>query len=226
MRKPTGYIYKHDHVVIDKHAELWRCSLCHQFVKTPPEVRFWPYVEKTDTCWLWTGNIAVNGYGKFRHGGSGQYSVHRFAYEHFIGPIPKGLTVDHLCRVRCCVNPAHLEVVTKRENTLRGIGPAAINARKTHCLRGHEFTKENTVTRQGGRLCKICIRIRSRKHYKPHPRAPITQCKHGHDRAIHAYHNGKRWVCRTCQRQHGRDSYHRRQYLDACLKLGPGEVNV
>jgi hypothetical protein len=79
------------------------------------------------------------------------------AYELAIGPIPEGLTIDHLCRNRGCVNPAHLEAVTNRTNLLRGDGIAALNARKTHCKRGHEFTPENTyVWREGTRACRAC----------------------------------------------------------------------
>lgn len=85
---------------------------------------------------------------------------HRLAYMTFVGPIPKGLTLDHLCRNRNCINPKHLEAVTEKENILRGTSPSAINARKTHCDNGHPFSAENT--RMGKtkkqRHCKICSR--------------------------------------------------------------------
>lgn len=84
--------------------------------------RFLSHVEKTDSCWLWGARINhKTGYGAFRagHRGSRMLLAHRWSYEHFAGPIPEGLVVDHLCSVRHCVNPAHLEVVTQRENLRR-----------------------------------------------------------------------------------------------------------
>ncbi|TDD77726.1 HNH endonuclease [Actinomadura rubrisoli] len=84
--------------------------------------------------------------------------VHRFVYESLVGPIPEGLVLDHLCRVRACCNPAHLEPVTDRVNILRGASITAANARKTHCDHGHEFTSQNTYRHRGRRLCRACNR--------------------------------------------------------------------
>ena len=127
--------------------------------------RFWEKVHKSDDgCWEWVA-CKNYGYGIFRDR-SRQKSInaHRIAYELTVGPIPDGMQVDHLCRNRGCVNPAHLEVVTQTENLMRGDGPAARNARKTHCKRGHEFTPDNTRWRDGGsrrknpsRRCYICV---------------------------------------------------------------------
>lgn len=92
--------------------------------------------------------------------------VHRVVYELLVGPIAEGLTIDHLCRVRHCFNPEHLEPVTRRINTLRGIGFPAINAYATHCTNGHEFTEDNTILRtrkQGGRECRTCSKARRAK---------------------------------------------------------------
>lgn len=80
--------------------------------------RFWRKVTKTDRCWLWTGSLQSRGYGCVGFGGK-RYLAHRLAYEWLVGPIPDGLTIDHLCRVKACVNPAHLEPVTGAENTRR-----------------------------------------------------------------------------------------------------------
>jgi hypothetical protein len=87
---------------------------------------------------------------------------HRVSYEAFKGPIPDGLTIDHLCRNRACVNPEHLEPVTMRVNCLRGESPAAVHARKTHCPKGHEYSAENTYRHKGNhRMCKLCWKERS-----------------------------------------------------------------
>lgn len=115
------------------------------------EQRLLAYVEKTSGCWLWTGSKAGGGYGQMWYMGRMVY-VHRVAYEIYVAEIPEGLTIDHLCHTRNCVNPDHLEAVSFRENVLRGNGPTAINARKTHCKNGHEFTPENTfISRKAGR---------------------------------------------------------------------------
>lgn len=121
-------------------------------------------------CWEWTAYTDPNGYGRIKVGGrNGQMAkAYRVSYELAYGPIPEGLTIDHLCRVRHCINPAHLEAVTVRENLLRGVGTPAVNARKTHCIRKHEFTPENTIrTVDGrgriGRQCRACQRERDAK---------------------------------------------------------------
>src|SRR5258708_2446189 len=94
-------------------------------------------------CWTWTGWLSDKGYAIALFG-KRKVKLHRFAYELLVGPIPDGLLPDHLCRNRACINPAHLECVTNRENILRGVGLAAVNAKKTHCVNGHAFTSENT----------------------------------------------------------------------------------
>ena len=126
------------------------------------EQRFWHYVRTTDACWIWTGELNETGYGRLFNGRKRVFA-HRFAYELLVGPIPDSLPLDHLCRVPACVNPAHLEPVTTRTNVLRGIAPAARNAVKTHCLRGHPLDAKNTrVDAAGGRHCKTCRVIRQR----------------------------------------------------------------
>jgi HNH endonuclease len=124
---------------------------------------FWTWVNKTSTCWLWMGGRNSKGYPYF-YDGSRTRRAHRVAYELVCGVIPAGMTLDHLCRVRHCVNPAHLEPVSDRENILRGNGWSGRNARKTHCPQGHEYTPENTrIHTSGGRLCVTCDRARKRK---------------------------------------------------------------
>lgn len=116
-------------------------------------------VAVTDSCWEWLGYVSHNGYGRIRVGKNILYS-HRVSYEVFVGAIPKGKTIDHLCRNRGCVNPEHLEAVGLRENILRGCNPAAINARKTHCIRGHPLDGENVRGIVGDRHCKTCEKLR------------------------------------------------------------------
>lgn len=109
-------------------------------------------------CWEWTGTRDSGRYGRISVPGDSGAGVHRVVYELVKGPIPEGLVLDHLCRNPPCVNPSHLEVVTHRENTLRGVGPTAVNAAKTHCKHGHPFDEQNTyhVPRGGHRHCRAC----------------------------------------------------------------------
>ena len=131
-----------------------------------PEDRFWEKVNKTDTCWLWTAYVDPEGYGRFKYGL--HQNAHRVAYEWIIGPIPPGLQIDHLCRVRNCVNPSHMEPVTLVENVMRSpIHSSLINAAKTHCPKGHPYSAENTRRgARGGRKCRECGREQVRRHYQ------------------------------------------------------------
>jgi hypothetical protein len=126
-----------------------------------------------DECWEWTGFIGSKGYGTVYLPVGTETSeyvprgrmlmAHRLVYSMLVKPIPAGLQIDHLCRVRKCVNPAHMEPVTQRENILRGVGVTAINAAKTHCIHGREFTSENTPSsRRGDRQCRQCTNERMR----------------------------------------------------------------
>jgi len=127
--------------------------------------RFMSFVDKDiDGCWLWTGGKTGNGYGQFWMDGK-KTLAHRVSYTLMAGPIGDGLTIDHLCRVRECVNPSHLEVVTLRENCGRAINH---NTVKTHCRNGHEYTPENTVIRfhpdgHNFRTCRACQRVSRRR---------------------------------------------------------------
>lgn len=124
--------------------------------------RFLAKVDHTagpEGCWLWTAATLSQGrYGAF-HDGKTRHA-HRVAYELWVGPIPDDLVIDHLCGTTLCVNPRHLEAVTQRENTMRSDNFMAVNARKTHCLNGHEFNEGNTHTRPNGqRVCRECNRL-------------------------------------------------------------------
>lgn len=136
--------------------------------KRRPAIERWAeQVDKTPTCWNWTGAKQSGGYGRFGLGGRGGkvVLVHRWTYEYFVGPIPDGLTIDHLCRNTSCVNPAHMEVVTRQVNARRG-NP---NTDKVRCKHGHALTDDNVYvspSRPTVRDCIKCRRARRRARYE------------------------------------------------------------
>lgn len=160
--------------MFDTKFKAWEmCSKSCASEKTIQE-KFHDRINKTETCWLWTGGTDAAGYGRFTH--RGQYILaHRYAYVLWNGPIPGRNVPDHLCRNRRCVNPAHLEAVTEQVNILRGIGVSAINARKTHCIRGHELIPGNFLPARGkkhGRDCLVCRNIRNKMRANPSIKLP------------------------------------------------------
>lgn len=127
------------------------------------ETRFWDKVlipSDESACWLWTAGGGADGYGRFWLDGR-MVLAHRVAYALTVGPIPEdegsasAIISDHVCRNRRCVNPSHIDLVTRAENTRRGDG-GAWQRRKTHCKHGHEFTDENTIRRGVHRVCRAC----------------------------------------------------------------------
>jgi hypothetical protein len=191
------------------------------FFELPP--RFWAKVQEEnrghDTpCLVWQGAVNKQGYGRFSWQGK-TVLPHRLAYESVRGEIPSEIdgqraVMDHLCRVHACVNVAHLEVVTNGENVLRGDTVFAANALKTHCVKGHEFTPENTGRNsRGNRTCLTCVRAHQearnavRREGRPPQEFPKTHCKSGHEftsENTRIRPNGWR-VCRACQVQSTRD---------------------
>jgi hypothetical protein len=116
-------------------------------------------MEPGNGCWNWTGQKVNWGYGVVTIARR-KYAVHRVFYEIFVGPIPDGMMVDHMCRNRLCQNPDHMQVVTPRENVALG------GLRKTHCPQGHEYAGDNLVrTPEGDRRCRTCMNARSKAAY-------------------------------------------------------------
>jgi HNH endonuclease len=114
-------------------------------------------------CWIWLGTLDRDGYAQMDHNGKAE-RAQRLSYEHFIGPIPDGLVLDHLCRVRCCINPHHLEPVTDYENVRRG-ECWTWGKTRTHCKYGHLLDEDNThVNRLGTKCCRTCWRIKRRRY--------------------------------------------------------------
>ena len=145
---PTGVYPRKKLDPLARFEPKWLISPSHSYAGTP--------------CWEWEASIDKNGYAQFRLD-SKIIGGHRWSYEHYKGAIlPEGSPLDHLCRVRHCVNPDHLEMVTFKENALRGKGPTAVNARKTHCKNGHPFDK---IDSKGGRACTQCTRKWHQDYY-------------------------------------------------------------
>ncbi len=133
-------------------------------------VSFWRRIKVNGGgCWIWCSGKNKDGYGKFTIGRITR-STHRWTYEALVGPIPVGLELDHLCRVRSCCNPDHLEAVTHRENCSRGTVGHATAARelsKTHCPQHHPYDATNTyVTPAGRRQCRICRSLQNQKQHQ------------------------------------------------------------
>ena len=123
--------------------------------------RVFPRIREVGSCWEWSG-AKSKGYGIVGYRQKNVY-LHRLMYELRFGPIPRGLTIDHLCRNRACCNPEHMEVVTAGENTLRGETLTRANKAKTHCPRGHAYDSANTYRMRHSRYCKKCLSIRRRR---------------------------------------------------------------
>lgn len=131
--------------------------------------RFLDKIKVNETgCWEWQGYVSLEGYGQLTYDHRGVVA-HIFSYELFIGPVPMGLELDHLCNIKHCVNPAHLEPVTKAENMRRAGGYAMLGYKGglvrgaqlkaiTHCPQGHPYNAENTYINKGHRNCRTCQR--------------------------------------------------------------------
>jgi hypothetical protein len=175
---------------------------------TAPLTRFLAKVEyEAPGCWVWQASTDEKGYGQFFPTKGQRMHAYKWAYEYFVGPVPDGLHLDHLCRVHRCVNPDHLRAVTPYENWRVGASPTAIAARRTHCSHGHAWDAENTRWVGGKRRCVACARANGEVYRAGlHARTPEGQamrlmCRKGHGlTADNVYwwrgHKG----CRTCRR--------------------------
>lgn len=134
--------------------------------------------EPNSGCWFWMGDTVKGVYGRSFHNGK-KILAHRLSYKLHVGEISEGLTIDHLCVQPSCVNPKHLEPVTMKENIMRGRSFARVNAEKTHCSRGHEFTEENTYWYKKNRRrdCKKCMEIRYKSYYEKNTEIIKTKTK-------------------------------------------------
>lgn len=127
--------------------------------------RFWGYIDADGDCWRWKGFCIPTGYGYFMvhtiYPKRRNIGVHRLAWQMLVGTIPPKMTIDHMCKVRNCVNPSHMRLLTRAANTMAGSSVPAMNERKTECKRGHPFDSSNTVIdNRGYRQCRICNRLR------------------------------------------------------------------
>ena len=149
------------------YMRLWRKGTTDTF-RFDPVKRFWRKVKKTDTCWLWLGPLETTGYGTIAisQRPTRKRLVHRHAYEMLRGPIPADMTIDHLCKVKHCVNPDHMEIVTRSENTKRA------NPFLEHCKRGHPLSGSNLYfpPSGGARQCRACKSLNAIKQRQ------LSQC--------------------------------------------------
>lgn len=186
---------------------MWK-EITHYDIPEHLHPLFWRRVDKSGDCWLWTGRLRYDGYAQYTWVDSEKIchttGGHRAAWSLIHGDIPAGMQLDHLCRVRHCVNPAHLEIVTPRVNTLRSEAISAKNVIKECCSRGHPFDKR-TVT--GHRYCGECMRITARERWAKQnaamgketlPRnSDRTHCPRGHEYTGLRNPQGSR-ICRPC----------------------------
>lgn len=153
--------------IADERPDRRRTGMGRRSTPVADRIRTNSSVDPETGCWMWSGPPSNRGYAHITIGNRPKLA-HRASYEAFVGPIPDGLVIDHLCRTPMCVNPGHLEPVTQRENVLRSpIAGGAHNASKTHCPQGHPYDEQNTYnppSKPRNRYCRTCMRDNSREY--------------------------------------------------------------
>lgn len=196
----------------------WQAGYCSDncYLTDYPKRRaqvFWSYVDKSVECWNWTAAKSRQGYGQFWYGLPKRlWLAHRLAYTLSIGPIEAGLTIDHLCRNRLCVNPAHLEAVSQKENILRSDSVSARAARKTHCDNGHQLTGDNMHKLPNGwRECRACDRNNHRRKagWTDSELATVNYCQNCGVRLRVTYRSSLAHFCRKGECVVARQRYYR-----------------
>ena len=186
--------------------------------------RFWQKVGECPQtgCWLWVASVDRHGYGQFGWHGA-KVGAHRLCYLTLVGPTD--LPLDHLCRVHNCVNPAHLEPVTPRENFLRGVAPNVLRMHADTCKHGHSLD-DAWIDRNGTRRCRSCNRERAQARREAEraergplpPREPSTMCLNGHVYAeVGVYQWGGKRMCRECRREADHRRHAARKAADRSL---------
>lgn len=156
------------------------------------------YIVAPNGCWVWQRARHCNGYGSIGYQGK-THLVHRLMYQLRVGPVAPEIDVHHKCSNKLCINPAHLELQPHALHPLLAATPFTANATKTHCLQGHAFTLENTITIRGRRQCRTCVNARQRAR-RAARNAQKTHCRYGHEYTPEntIIDSGGRRQCRIC----------------------------